>query len=151
MGFSWGNWFRNIWVRHHSRPVRRKERHRMIQLEDRTLLAAFVVNSTLDTVDVTPGDGIAVDANGNTTLRAAVMEANALAGDDTITLGAGLYQFTLGGAGGTNQGDLDLTSNSRVTIQGAGLGQTTIDGAGSPRSLRPKLGGQIPTARQVRR
>ncbi|MCA9019354.1 MAG: right-handed parallel beta-helix repeat-containing protein, partial [Planctomycetaceae bacterium] len=42
---------------------------------------AFFVNSTLDTVDANPGDGIAADANGNLTLRAAIMEANALAGD----------------------------------------------------------------------
>ena len=35
--------------------------------------ATFTVNTTNDTVDANPGDGIAADANGRTTLRAAVM------------------------------------------------------------------------------
>ncbi len=38
----------------------------------------FVVDSTGDGGDVNPGDGVAEDANGRTTLRAAIEEANAL-------------------------------------------------------------------------
>ena len=53
-------------------------------LEDRTLLSTFTVNTTADTMDANPGDGIAADAD--KLLRAAVMEANSLAGDDTINL-----------------------------------------------------------------
>ena len=53
-------------------------------LEDRTLLSTFTVNTTADTMDANPGDGIAADADKS--LRAAVMEANSLAGDDTINL-----------------------------------------------------------------
>lgn len=93
------------------------------------MLAAFVVNTLLDTVDANPGDGLALDADGNTSLRAAIIEANALAGADTIALSAGLYQFTRpGDEGGENfsvAGDLDITS--QITITGAGTGQTTID------------------------
>ena len=63
-------------------------------LEDRTLLSTFTVNTTADTMDANPGDGIAADADGNTSLRAAVMEANSLAGDDTINLPAGTYTRT---------------------------------------------------------
>ena len=46
--------------------------------------AGFVVNSTDDAVDANPGDGLAQDDQGRTTLRAAIMEANARAGDDDI-------------------------------------------------------------------
>ena len=44
------------------------------------VLATFTVNTTADTVDVNPGDGVAEDAAGNTSLRAAIMEANASPG-----------------------------------------------------------------------
>ena len=46
--------------------------------------ATFTVNSSADTVDAVPGNGACADAGANCTLRAAVMEANALAGADTI-------------------------------------------------------------------
>ena len=59
-------------------------------LEDRTLLSVFSVNSVADTVDVNPGDGVAADSSGNTTLRAAIMEANALPGHDSITFDSDL-------------------------------------------------------------
>ena len=98
-------------------------------LEDRTLLTVFTVNTTADTIDTSPGDGIAADANGNTSLRAAVMEANALVGDDTINLPAGTYTRTLGGLneGHATTGDLDIRDD--VTISGAGAADTIIDAA----------------------
>src|SRR5262245_24359270 len=46
--------------------------------------ATFTVNSTLDTPDANPGNGICNDGVGNCTLRAAIMEANAFLGADTI-------------------------------------------------------------------
>ncbi len=46
--------------------------------------ANFTVNDLGDTPDANPGDGVAQDAGGNTTLRAAIEEAEALAGPDTI-------------------------------------------------------------------
>ncbi len=98
-------------------------------LEDRTLLAVFVVNdSTVDTADVNPGNGVAADSMGRVTLRAAIQEANALPGIDTITLPAGTFQLTLLGFGEqlAASGDLDL--NEQIIINGAGSGQTTIDG-----------------------
>jgi hypothetical protein len=59
--------------------------------------ATFTVNSTADAVDAHPGDGVCADASGHCTLRAAVMEANALSGPDTITLPAGTYTLTIPG------------------------------------------------------
>lgn len=98
------------------------------RLETRTLLTTFNVNSVLDTVDINPGDGVAVDASGNTSLRAAVQEANALAGNDTINLPSGLFGFLTSGRleNQAATGDLDLLDN--VTIIGAGRGDTIIDG-----------------------
>jgi hypothetical protein len=80
------------------RPVSYVER-----LEDRTLLSSFVVNVLADTVDVNPGDGLAQDAAGNTSLRAAVMESNALAGADTIILGTGTFTLAIAGTARTRR------------------------------------------------
>ena len=66
--------------------------------EPRRMLSAFVVNSLADSHDANPGDGFALDANGETTLRAAIEETNALPGADTIHLPAG--RFTLGPGSG---------------------------------------------------
>ena len=55
--------------------------------------ATFNVSTTTDAVDTNPGNGICADAAGNCTLRAAIMEANASAGNDTITLPAGTYHL----------------------------------------------------------
>ncbi len=91
-------------------------------------LATFVVNSTVDAVDAVPGNGVCATAGSVCTLRAAVQEANALAGADTITLPAGTYTLTLPGSGENAAafGDLDLTSN--ITLNGAGAATTIIDG-----------------------
>ena len=53
--------------------------------------AVFVVNSAVDSVDALPGDGVCADASGACTLRAAVMETNALAGPDVVNLPGGTY------------------------------------------------------------
>ena len=66
---------------------RTKLNHRRLlleHLEQRYLLATFDVNTTVDSVDASPGDGFALDAEGRTSLRAAVMEANAWSGADVI-------------------------------------------------------------------
>jgi hypothetical protein len=105
------------------------------RLEDRALLATFAVNSLLDTVDANPGDGMALDAAGQTSLRAAIMEANALAGNDIINLPAGTYSITLAGREENiaRTGDFDVLRNSRITITGAGSAITIIDAAAMDR------------------
>ena len=92
------------------------------------VLATFTVNTTLDTVDTSPGDGVAADAAGNTSLRAAIMEANAVGGANEIILNAGTYTLSLGPAGEDNaaRGDLDVTGELAIT--GAGADVTIIDG-----------------------
>jgi len=61
--------------------------------------ATFTVNSTADAVDASPGNGVCATAGGQCTLRAAIQEANALAGTDATTLPAGTYALTIAGAG----------------------------------------------------
>ncbi len=82
--------------------------------------ATFTVNTTAEVADVNPGDGVCADASGNCSLRAAVQEANALAGANTITLPAGTYYLT---------NALNVSQN--LTINGAGQATTILDGAGS--------------------
>jgi CSLREA domain-containing protein len=90
--------------------------------------ATFTVDSTLDEVDVVPGNGQCVSTpSGVCTLRAAIMEANGLGGAHTITLPAGTFTLTRAGTnedGGAN-GDFDIFAN--LTITGAGSGSTIID------------------------
>src|SRR5438093_3478585 len=94
----------------------------------------FVVNTTADTADAVPGDGICADSGKACSLRAAVQEANALAGPDTIQLGAATY--VLSGAAGDDvalSGDLDITGD--LTLKGAGTASTIIDGGSVDRVL----------------
>jgi len=121
----------NSWLainrsRHEPRGTARRWRLQLETLEDRTVPAVFNVNTLLDTVDVNPGNGLAQDAVGNTSLRAAVMEANALAGADTINLPAGTYALTRVGANenGAALGDLDVLDS--LTLFGAGRDSTII-------------------------
>ena len=97
------------------------------------LAATFTVNSTSDTVDANPGDGLCATTASVCTLRAAIMEANASPGDDTITLPAGTYILTIPR---TNEdvsasGDLDIRSN--LTINGASANSAIVDGGGIDR------------------
>lgn len=78
----------------------------------------FTVDSTADAQDATPGDGVCATAAGTCTLRAAIQEANALPGLDSIVVPAGTYLLTLG----------ELEIQSDLVINGAGAGQTTVDG-----------------------
>src|SRR5262245_50220381 len=88
----------------------------------------YTVNSTVDAVDATPGNGTCATAAGTCTLRAAVQEANAHAGPDTITLPAGHYFLSAIGDGEdlAATGDLDVTE--ALQVNGAGAGTTIIDG-----------------------
>jgi len=85
--------------------------------------AIFAVNKISDT-----NDGL---CNADCSLREAIVAANAAAGADIINIPAGTYTLTIANAGGLNednsaQGDLDI--NSPLTITGAGLATTIIQG-----------------------
>ncbi len=93
----------------------------------------FNVNTTTDTVDIQPGDGVCADANGNCSVRAAVMESNAALSSGitqsvTISVPAGTYTLTilpdLTQPEG-NTGHLAIT-NGPVSIVGASAATTII-------------------------
>jgi CSLREA domain-containing protein len=96
--------------------------------------ATFVVNSTADAVDATPGNGVCLTAGAVCTLRAAVQEANALPGPDIINLPGATHTLTIAGinedAGAT--GDLDVTD--ALTINAIGIG-ATVDAGGLDRAF----------------
>jgi large repetitive protein len=103
--------------------------------QDLAHAATFTVNTAADAVDANPGNGTCATAAGNCTLRAAVQEANATAGEDwqTIDLPAGTYTLTITGSGDAESSDLDILDNLR--IHGAGSQSTIIDGNGASRVL----------------
>lgn len=114
-------WERVVTTWKQFRPVRRRRSSARLSTETfeaRRMLSAFFVNSLADSHDATPGDGIAADINGFTTLRAALEEANASIGADTITLPVGV--ITLSATNGS------LTVTDGVTIFGNGV--SVIDG-----------------------
>jgi CSLREA domain-containing protein len=91
----------------------------------------YLVNSTADELDFNPGNGVCetVAGNGVCTLRAAILEANAHAGADTIVLqpNATYLLSRVGADDDGRNGDLDVLDS--VTIIGAGP-TTVIDGNG---------------------
>lgn len=102
-----------------------------------TVNITFTVNSVADSVDANPGDGVCMDASGQCSLRAAVQEANANPGADTIEFDAStdgqpiLLQLHGAGENAAATGDLDITDD--VTIDGIGFQSTLIDGDGADR------------------
>jgi hypothetical protein len=100
-------------------------RPRFEALETRNLLSATVIN--VDTFD-----DVVNAADGVTSLREAVIAANASAGDEEIQLAAGTYALAIPGNNDdiAATGDLDILNNGSVKIIGAGAGSTTIDATG---------------------
>jgi CSLREA domain-containing protein len=90
----------------------------------------YTVTTTVDLPDANVGTARCADAAGHCSLRAAVMQANAHAGPDTIVLPAGTFRLTQAGVDDTAiLGDLDITGS--VAIKGAGATKTIVDGNGS--------------------
>ncbi len=90
----------------------------------------FEVNDLGDAVDAAPGDGVCETVTGNQTctLRAAVIEANALPGDDEISLPAGTVALTIDGIleDEARTGDLDVTAT--LEVRGVNRELSRIDG-----------------------
>ena len=97
--------------------------------------AVFNVNDLTDQVDIIPGDGLCETANKSCTLRAAIMETNALFGADEIILPAGTTNLSLAGANEdmAASGDLDLTES--ICITGLNANESFIDADGLDRVI----------------
>ena len=93
-------------------------------------IVTFIVNSTADVTDAAPGNGSCDTGGGVCTLRAAIQEANAHPDADIIQLQPNMtYQLTQIAQDGYITSGLIITSP--VTILGAGLNSTIIDGNAS--------------------
>ena len=81
-----------------------------------------------------------VSSNGFTSLREAIIAANAGSGGDTIVLAAGSYTLAITGTGENHAATGDLDIRQSVTIVGQGAGSTIIDGAGIDRVFQVRGG-----------
>lgn len=104
-------------------------------LSARLHAATFSVDTVLDSVDANPGDGLCANTSGQCSLRSAIQESNALAGEDTIELPAGVFALTIFGTGehGAATGDLDIADD--LVLRGAGADLTRIDGGALDRVI----------------
>ena len=112
---------------------------------------SFDVTSTDDRIDVAVGDGVCDASAGSATvctLRAAIMEANALGGRQIIFVPSGTYKLTIAGVNedAGRRGDLDITSDMTIT----GLSSSNkpiIDGNGIDRVFN--IEGNLPTSVRI--
>ncbi|MAU11691.1 MAG: hypothetical protein CL607_17835 [Anaerolineaceae bacterium] len=104
-----------------------------IRANDHLGMPDMTVESRLDTIDMNPGDGICADSAGKCTLRAAIMESNALPLTQTIYVPAGTYLLTIRGTDEDDSltGDLDISDT--VLIIGDGQNETIVDANGLDR------------------
>jgi CSLREA domain-containing protein len=115
--------------------------------------AEFVVDSTADAPDANAGDGVCATAGGSCTLRAAVMETNALPGKNTIRVPEGIYRLRIADPANPAEidappftsatGDLSITND--LDILGAGAEETIVDGNQIDRVFDVPPSGKNPT------
>ncbi|MEO7323297.1 MAG: right-handed parallel beta-helix repeat-containing protein, partial [Dokdonella sp.] len=100
-----------------------------------TFAATFNVDIETDSVDANPGDGQCADAKGACSLRAAIMESNALPGADEAALPAGHFTLSIAGVAENNSatGDLDVTDD--LSLHGESSEASVIDGGSLDRVL----------------
>jgi CSLREA domain-containing protein len=103
--------------------------------------ATFTVNSTGDQADATPGDSACATSGGACTLRAAIQEANALAGADVIgfAIGAGVQTITVGSQLPDITSPLTIDGTTQAGYAGTPL--IVVSGGGSARCLQITGGG----------
>lgn len=96
----------------------------------------FTVTTDADGTDVDAADGQCRTESGGCSLRAAVMQANAMPGHDRIDVPPGTYRLTLTGTETMDTpdprfGDLDVTD--AVSIVGSSTAAVVVDGNGTSR------------------
>ena len=96
------------------------------------IIPTAVLSSTVSPILVTTTSDVVNFGDGLTSLREAVLLSNEIGGSFTIILQSGTYLLTIGGIEEDLScvGDLDFYSTclTSLTIQGAGVGLTIIDG-----------------------
>lgn len=81
--------------------------------------STFNVNTTVDSGDTNPSNGICADTTGKCSLRAAIEEANALNNNSLVKIPAGRHVLSIG----------PLIVKGSVIIRGAGQDKTFVSGA----------------------
>ncbi len=92
----------------------------------------FVVNSAGDGADADTADGLCADSGGNCTLRAAIQQANATPGADTVNfrIGTGPQTITPGSALPAVNEPLTIDATTQPGFAGSPL--VVLSGAGAP-------------------
>ena len=111
-------------------------------LSTSVLGAEFTVNREADGVDFNPGNGVCEvgDGVGDCSLRAAIMETNALGGAHLVNLPNGVFPLTLAGDDSESAvGDLNVLG-TELTLSGAGQADSIIDGNGIDRVMSISVG-----------
>ncbi len=105
------------------------------QIPPPPLIKIYNVNTTADLIDDNVADGLCHTSANNCSLRAAVIQANHLATQNTVAeihVPAGIFLLTRTQGSFEENYDLDMTSplaaGQVISIQGAGAGRTIIDG-----------------------
>ena len=96
----------------------------------------FTVDRVGDAVDLNLTDDacdVSTNSGSQCTLRAAIQQANASSGPDTITVPAGTYNLTIAGQNENAAATGDLDVRDGPTITGAGARDTIIDANGIDR------------------
>lgn len=107
----------------------------------------IVVDSTADAPDANPLDATCRTSAGTCTLRAAIQTADALP-SATVVVPAGTYRLgrravlplTQAAVLGQDPANGYLAITGKVTVQGAGVGRTVVDGGGIDRVFGVRLG-----------
>lgn len=102
--------------------------------------ASFTVNSTLDRSDASPGNGVCATSSGECTLRAAIQEANAAPGADTIQLGSAIYELGIPAINDDTDGTGDFDIRSSITFIGVSAAASIIDGGFPPQNVAEAIG-----------
>lgn len=106
----------------------------MLVLALPAMAATFTVNSTLDSHDTVPGDGVCEDELWACTFRAAVEESNGRAGDDVVDLTGLVGSVYLGSTGDPTLDEEPVRITSSMDILGDATGivrYLPLDGYGT--------------------
>src|SRR5215203_3792005 len=90
----------------------------------------FTVNSTADTIDANPGDGLCADSNGQCTLRAAIQESNHEPNPNVTSTNVIIFALPNPAVIDLTLGELNITSG--IWIFGPGARRLTVQRSFAP-------------------
>jgi len=97
----------------------------------------FTVNSTADTIDANPGDGLCADSNGQCTLRAAIQESNQEPNPNVTSTNVIIFALPNPAVIDLTLGELNITSGT--WIFGPGARRLTVQRSFAPGSANFRI------------